>query len=429
MALIALIQRANLAQPRRADRARAARRVRRVAVLRRRHDHARDLGAVGGRGPGGGRAEPQGASSSRSRWSCCGAVRRPALRHRRRRPALRADHGRLVRRARPSAGSARRPAPGDPRARSRPTYGAEFLFNHGHEAFVALGGVVLAVTGAEALYADMGHFGAPAIRAAWFALVFPALILNYLGQGALILSDPRRDREPVLPAVPGLGADADGDPLDGRGDHRLPGGDLRRVQRHPAGDPARLPAAAGDPPHLQQEVGQVYVPAVNWIIFAAVVALVVGFGSSERLASAYGIAVTGTLAIDTLLFFFVVRALWRKPLWLRDRRRDRVPDRRPDVLRRQPDQGAARRLVPAGDRARRSSACSRPGSKGREIVTERRIEEEGPLRDVRRRGARRSTRRSPACPAPPCSSTPTRRRRRWRCAPTSSTTTCCTSAC
>ena len=71
-----------------------------------------------------------------------------------------------------------------------PHHGAEFLFNHGHEAFVALGGVVLAVTGAEALYADMGHFGAGAIRRGWFTLVFPALILNYLGQGALILGDP-----------------------------------------------------------------------------------------------------------------------------------------------------------------------------------------------------------------------------------------------
>ena len=103
----------------------------------------------------------------------------------------------------------------------------------------------------------------------------------------------------------------------------------------------------------RDEVGQVYVPAVNWGIFVAVVALVVGFGSSEKLASAYGIAVTGTLAIDTILFFFVVRALWRKPLWLVIVGRDRVPDRRPDVLRRQPDQGPARRLVPAGDRARR----------------------------------------------------------------------------
>ena len=83
-----------------------------------------------------------------------------------------------------------------------PHHGAEFLFNHGHAAFVALGGVVLAVTGAEALYADMGHFGACAIRRAWFALVFPALVLNYLGQGALILSDPAASASPFFLLFP-----------------------------------------------------------------------------------------------------------------------------------------------------------------------------------------------------------------------------------
>ena len=83
-----------------------------------------------------------------------------------------------------------------------PHHGAEFLFNHGHEAFVALGGVVLAVTGAEALYADMGHFGAPAIRRGWFALVFPALILNYLGQGALIVGDPSASSSPFFELFP-----------------------------------------------------------------------------------------------------------------------------------------------------------------------------------------------------------------------------------
>ncbi len=198
-----------------------------------------------------------------------------------------------------------------------PHHGAEFLFNHGHEAFVALGGVVLAVTGAEALYADMGHFGARAIR--------KALVRARL---------PRAD--PQLPRP-------------GRADHRRP--------EAASGSPffllfpewARIPMVIlstiaaiiasqavisgafsvtrqairlGFLPRLvvrhtsKEEVGQVYVPAANWIIFAAVVALVLGFGSSERLASAYGIAVTGTLAIDTLLFFFVVRALWGRPLAL-----------------------------------------------------------------------------------------------------------------
>jgi KUP system potassium uptake protein len=197
-----------------------------------------------------------------------------------------------------------------------PHHGAEFLFNHGHEAFVALGGVVLAVTGAEALYADMGHFGPRAIRSAWFGLVFPALILNYLGQGGLILSDPGASSSPFFLLFPDWA--------------RVPMVILSTVAAIIASQAVisgafsvtRQAVRLGFLPRLairhtsKEEVGQVYVPAVNWIVFAAVVALVVGFGSSERLASAYGIAVTGTLAIDTLLFFFVVRAIWGRPLWL-----------------------------------------------------------------------------------------------------------------
>ena len=197
-----------------------------------------------------------------------------------------------------------------------PHHGAEFLFNHGHEAFVALGGVVLAVTGAEALYADMGHFGASAIRRAWFTLVFGALILNYLGQGALILSDPSASSSPFFLLFPDWA--------------RIPMVILSTVAAIIASQAVisgafsvtRQAIRLGFLPRLvvrhtsRKEIGQVYVPAVNWIIFAAVVALVVGFGSSERLASAYGIAVTGTLAIDTLLFAFVVRALWHRPMWL-----------------------------------------------------------------------------------------------------------------
>lgn len=197
-----------------------------------------------------------------------------------------------------------------------PHHGAEFLFNHGHEAFVALGGVVLAVTGAEALYADMGHFGARAIRRAWFALVFPALILNYLGQGALIVGDPSTSASPFFLLFPEWA--------------RIPIVILSTVAAIIASQAVisgafsvtRQAIRLGFLPRLEvrhtsrEEIGQVYVPAVNWIIFAAVVALVLGFGSSERLASAYGVAVTGTLAIDTLLFFFVVRALWGRPLGL-----------------------------------------------------------------------------------------------------------------
>ena len=254
MALIALIQRANLRSRGAQIALVAARRLRRLAVLRRRHDHARDLRAVGGRGPGGRLAGPEGAGGADHADRADRAVRGPALRHRRGRRLLRADHVRVVRRAggRGLARAAR--APGDPRRALAPSRRSSSSFNHGHEAFVALGGVVLAVTGAEALYADMGHFGASAIRRAWFALVFPALTLNYLGQGALILEDPAT-ASPFFLLFPRVGADPDGGPLDGRRDHRLPGGDLRRVLGHPPGDPARLPAAPGRPPHLTQGGG------------------------------------------------------------------------------------------------------------------------------------------------------------------------------
>ncbi len=197
-----------------------------------------------------------------------------------------------------------------------PSYGISFLLDHGHVAFIALGSVVLTITGAEALYADMGHFGRPAIRRAWFAIVFPALILNYMGQGALILDTPRAIDNPFFLLFPHWA--------------RIPmvlaatAATVIASQAVISGafSVTRQAVQLGFLPRLtirhtsHKEVGQVYVPAVNWGIFVAVVALVVGFGSSAALASAYGIAVTGTLAIDTLLFFVVVRHLWHKPLWL-----------------------------------------------------------------------------------------------------------------
>jgi KUP system potassium uptake protein len=197
-----------------------------------------------------------------------------------------------------------------------PTYGLSFLIHHGGVAFAALGSVVLTVTGAEALYADMGHFGRPPIRRAWFVVVFPALILNYMGQGALILRSPGSVDNPFFLLFPHWA--------------RLPMVFLATVATVIASQAVisgafsvtRQAVQLGFLPRLtilhtsRQEAGQVYVPAVNWGIFAAVVALVVGFGSAEHLAAAYGIAVTGTLAIDTILFFVVVRTLWGKPWWL-----------------------------------------------------------------------------------------------------------------
>src|SRR3954449_9472467 len=196
-----------------------------------------------------------------------------------------------------------------------PTYGLSFLIHHGGVAFAALGSVVLTVTGAEAPYAGMGHFGRPPIRRAWFVVVFPALILNYMGQGALILRSPGAIDNPFFLLLPHWA--------------RLPMVFLATAATVIASQAVisgafsvtRQAVRLGFLPrlvihHTSREEGQVYVPAINWGIFAAVVALVVGFGSSQKLASAYGIAVTGTLAIDTILFFFVVRAMWHRPMWL-----------------------------------------------------------------------------------------------------------------
>ena len=193
-----------------------------------------------------------------------------------------------------------------------PTYAVSFMFEHGHVAFIALGSVVLTVTGAEALYADMGHFGRHPIRLSWFSAVFPALILNYMGQGALILRTPAAIDNPFYLLIPHWG--------------RIPMIGLATIATVIASQAVisgafsvtRQAVQLGFLPrltirHTSREAGQVYVPAVNWGIFVAVVALVVGFGSSQHLAAAYGIAVTGTLAIDTVLFFVVVHVVWGKP--------------------------------------------------------------------------------------------------------------------
>jgi KUP system potassium uptake protein len=194
-----------------------------------------------------------------------------------------------------------------------PSYGVRFFLDHGSVAFLALGSVVLAVTGAEALYADMGHFGRPAIRRAWFAFVFPALTLNYLGQGALIVASPTAIDNPFFLLIPHWA--------------RVPMVLLATVATVVASQAVisgafsvtRQAVQLGFLPrlrirHTSESEGQIYAPGVNAVLYVAVVGLVVGFGSSAALASAYGIAVTGTLAIDTVLFFVVVRVLWRKPL-------------------------------------------------------------------------------------------------------------------
>ncbi len=194
-----------------------------------------------------------------------------------------------------------------------PSYGVQFFLDHGSVAFIALASVVLAVTGAEALYADMGHFGRAPIRRAWFLLVFPALTLNYLAQGSLILRSPKAVENPFFLLVPAWG--------------QVPMVLLATVATVIASQSVisgafsvtRQAVQLGFLPRMrirhtsEHEVGQIYSPAINRGLFIAVVALVLGFGSSTALASAYGVAVTGTFVLNTILFLAVARLLWHKP--------------------------------------------------------------------------------------------------------------------
>ena len=165
-----------------------------------------------------------------------------------------------------------------------------------------MGSVFLAVTGAETLYADMGHFGRKAIGLSWLTLVYPCLMLNYMGQGALLLGNPGRGRQPLLPDGAGMGAAAAGVHRDGGDDHRQPGGDLRRLLGHPPGDPARLPAAPQDRcTPARRRPGRSTSRRSTGRCWRWSILLVLGFRESTRLASAYGISVTGTMLITTVM--------------------------------------------------------------------------------------------------------------------------------
>jgi KUP system potassium uptake protein len=197
-----------------------------------------------------------------------------------------------------------------------PSYAFDFLFGSGSTGFFALASVVLAITGVEALYADMGHFGRPAISRAWLLLVFPACILSYLGQGALIMDDPEAIGAPFFRLMPHDGL--------------VPLVVLATAATVIASQAvitgafslAHQATQLGYLPRLrvihtsEREYGQVYVPLVNWLLMAAVLALVLAFQSSAKLGFAYGMAVTGTITITTILFFVIVRRRWRRPLWL-----------------------------------------------------------------------------------------------------------------
>ena len=196
-----------------------------------------------------------------------------------------------------------------------PTYAIGFLFGHFPVAFYSLTAVVLAVTGAEALYADMGHFGRGPITRVWLMLVFPACVLSYMGQGALVLASPSSVSSPFFLLAPGWA--------------RLPMVFLATAATVIASQAVitgafsvtQQAAQIGYLPRLrivhtsEERSGQIYVPWINWALMAAVLTLVLTFKSSAALAYAYGTAVTGTITITTLLFFYIAREHWRWPLW------------------------------------------------------------------------------------------------------------------
>ncbi|MFE7800350.1 potassium transporter Kup [Nocardia sp. NPDC057440] len=197
-----------------------------------------------------------------------------------------------------------------------PTYALGFMVGHFGIAFFALAAVVLAVTGAEALYADMGHFGRRAITRGWLGLVLPACALSYLGQGALLLGDQSAVSSPFFLLAPGWA--------------RLPLVLLATAATVIASQAvitgafsvAAQAAQLGYLPRLrvahtsESTIGQIYVPWINWVLMVSVLTLVFAFRTSAALAFAFGMAVTATISITTLLFFYVARTKWRTPLWL-----------------------------------------------------------------------------------------------------------------
>jgi KUP system potassium uptake protein len=191
-----------------------------------------------------------------------------------------------------------------------PYYGVRFFISHGLQAYIALGSVVLAVTGTEALYADMGHFGKRPIRMAWFNFVLPALVLNYFGQGALLLKHPEAIDNPFFKAVPSMLLY----PMIAlatvatviASQAVISGAFSMTREAMSLGYSMRMPVV-----HTSREMsGQIFVPWINAFLLVMVLLAVFGFRSSENLSAAYGIAVTGTMAITTVLALFVARHQW-----------------------------------------------------------------------------------------------------------------------
>jgi len=199
---------------------------------------------------------------------------------------------------------------------ANPYFAVEFILSHPGLSFVVLGSVFLAVTGAEALYADMGHFGASPIRAAWAFLVLPCLMLNYLGQGALVLAHPEAIQNPFFELAPDW--------------FRLPLVLLATVATVIASQAVITGAFSltqqaiqlGLLPRMEirrtseTQAGQIYMPQVNWLLLSGVLVIAVGFGSSSALAAAYGIAITGVMIMSSCLGFIILWRLWKWPVAL-----------------------------------------------------------------------------------------------------------------
>ena len=306
-----------------------------------------------------------------------------------------------------------------------PTYALSFMFGHFHIAFFALAAVVLAVTGAEALYADMGHFGRRPITLAWLFIVLPACVLNYFGQGALIIGDEKQVSAPFFLLIPELGAAADGVARHRGHHHRVAGGDHRRVLGRRAGRETRPAAAAADRAHLgvglrpglrsrdQLDVDGVGADPGVRLRELGQARLRLRHGGDRHHHHRHAAVLlprqdaVGHAALDG-----------------RDRRR-RPAARRPAVPGGQPDQAGARRVAAAADRRR--------GVDGHDDVgawPQARHQRRGSRPRARcpssSTGSPTTSRPCRGSPAPRYSSTAARRRRRWRCAPTSNTATCAT---
>ncbi|TBO34603.1 potassium transporter Kup [Aquabacterium lacunae] len=199
-------------------------------------------------------------------------------------------------------------------AAMNPLYGLRFAFEHPGMAFVALGSVILCATGAEALYADMGHFGKKPIRLAWFSLVMPALALNYFGQGAMLLAHPENVTNPFFEMAPHWALY----PLVGLATCATVIASQALITA--AFSVTKQVIQLGYLPRLrilhtsEKETGQIYIPFVNWVLYGCIVLAVVFFGSSGKLAAAYGITVTLDMFITTVMTFFVIRYAWKLSL-------------------------------------------------------------------------------------------------------------------